>query len=58
MKIAFVTDDEKKISRHFGRAKYYTIITMEDGKIVSRVKRDKMGHAQFSGEPHEQEKDI
>ncbi len=53
MKIAAVTDDGITISRHFGRAQYYVVITVEDGKIVSREMRDKMGHAQFAGQHEE-----
>ena len=55
MKIAFVTDDRVTISQHFGRARYYEILTVEDGKVVNRERRDKMGHAQFAGEPHAEE---
>lgn len=53
MKIAAVTDDRITISQHFGRAPMYLVVTVEDGKVVSREARDKMGHAQFSGEGHE-----
>jgi predicted Fe-Mo cluster-binding NifX family protein len=55
MKIAVITDDEHTISRHFGRAPYYLILTVENGQIVQRERRDKLGHAQFSNEPHEPE---
>jgi predicted Fe-Mo cluster-binding NifX family protein len=55
MKIAVITDDERTISQHFGRAPYYVVVTVEDGKIVSRERRDKMGHAHFSNEPHAEE---
>ena len=54
MKIAAVSEDGVTISQHFGRAPFYVIVTVEDGKIVAREKRDKMGHAQFAGEPHEE----
>jgi predicted Fe-Mo cluster-binding NifX family protein len=54
MKIATVSEDGVTISQHFGRAPFYVVVTVEDGKIVAREKRDKMGHAQFSGEPHEE----
>ncbi|MGI5916282.1 MAG: NifB/NifX family molybdenum-iron cluster-binding protein [Anaerolineae bacterium] len=47
MKIACVTDDGQTISAHFGRAAYYAVITVEDGQIVSRELRDKMGHTHF-----------
>lgn len=47
MKIAVITDDGTNISRHFGRAPFYAVFTIEDGKIVKREVRDKMGHHQF-----------
>jgi len=40
MKIAVISDDGKTISRHFGRAPYYLVLTVEDGKIVAREQRD------------------
>jgi predicted Fe-Mo cluster-binding NifX family protein len=49
MKIAAVTDDGSSISEHFGRASYYAVLTVEDGKIVERELRDKLGHSQFAG---------
>ena len=55
MKIAIITDDGKTISQHFGRAPYYLVLTIEEGKIVSREMRDKMGHNQFSAQPHTEE---
>jgi predicted Fe-Mo cluster-binding NifX family protein len=54
MKIAAVSEDGVTISQHFGRAPLYVVITIEEGKIISRKTRDKMGHAQFSGEKHEE----
>ena len=36
MKIAVVTDDQQTVSRHFGRAPYYLVFTVENGAIVSR----------------------
>jgi predicted Fe-Mo cluster-binding NifX family protein len=53
MKIAVITDDERTISQHFGRAPYYVVATIENGQIVDRERRDKLGHAHFSNEPHE-----
>jgi predicted Fe-Mo cluster-binding NifX family protein len=47
MKIAAITDDGTTISQHFGRAPYYTVLTIEDDQIVSREMRDKLGHRQF-----------
>lgn len=54
MKIAAVSDDGSTISQHFGRAPFYVVVTIDDGKIVTREKRDKMGHAQFANEPHDE----
>ena len=47
MKIAFVTDDGKKITQHFGRAGKYLVIEIDDGKETSRELRDKLGHTHF-----------
>ena len=55
MKIAVITDDGRQISRHFGRAPYYLVVTVENGQVVSRETRPKLGHAQFSGEGHSEE---
>ncbi|MCX6382963.1 MAG: NifB/NifX family molybdenum-iron cluster-binding protein [Actinobacteria bacterium] len=49
MKIAFVSEDGNTISQHFGRAPFYIILTIENGKIIAREKRDKIGHNQFIG---------
>jgi predicted Fe-Mo cluster-binding NifX family protein len=49
MKIAVITDDGKTVSQHFGRAPFYSVFTIESGKIVTREMRDKLGHNQFSG---------
>ena len=53
MKIAVITDDGTTISQHFGRAQYYMVCTVEDGKIVAREMRDKMGHQHFTSEAHD-----
>ena len=52
IKIAFVTDDGTTISPHFGRARYFEVITVENGRISRREKREKTGHHTFSGEEH------
>lgn len=52
MKIAFISDDGRTISRHFGRAAYYVVLTIENGKVVQKETRSKLGHTQFS-EHHE-----
>jgi predicted DNA-binding protein (UPF0251 family)/predicted Fe-Mo cluster-binding NifX family protein len=44
MKIAVVTDDGTTICQHFGRALYYTVVTIDNGKVVSKEQRNKAGH--------------
>ena len=53
MKIACITDDGRTISQHFGRAPYYAVLTVENGQIVKRELRDKLGHAHFVGQEAE-----
>lgn len=55
MKIAAITEDGKTISQHFGRAPYYLVATVENGEIIERELRDKLGHNQFANQPHEAE---
>lgn len=55
MKIAAVSEDGVTISQHFGRAPFYVVVTVEEGKIIAHELRDKMGHAQFTGEPHSEQ---
>jgi len=52
MKIAAITDDGNIISQHFGRAQYYLVATVENGEIVDRDLREKLGHAKFASDPH------
>ncbi len=52
MKIAAITDEGTTISQHFGRAEYYLVITVEEGQIVDRELRHKLGHNQFASNPH------
>ncbi|MBL0177097.1 MAG: dinitrogenase iron-molybdenum cofactor biosynthesis protein [Ignavibacteria bacterium] len=53
MKIAAVSEDGSTISRHFGRAPYYVVVTVENGLITAKETRDKLGHAQFASGEHE-----
>jgi predicted Fe-Mo cluster-binding NifX family protein len=57
MKIAVVSEDGKTISQHFGRATIYVVVTVENGKVISKENRDKMGHQHFAAAeghaPHE-----
>ncbi|MCJ7696241.1 MAG: NifB/NifX family molybdenum-iron cluster-binding protein [Anaerolineaceae bacterium] len=55
MKIAVITDDGKSISQHFGRAPFYVVITVEDGKIENRELRSKIGHDHFQNQSHGEE---
>ena len=50
--IALVTDDGTTISQHFGRAKFFEVLIVENGKIVKREHREKMGHHNFTQEEH------
>ena len=55
LKIAAITDDGRTISQHFGRASHYLVATVENGQIVNRELREKLGHAHLVNEPHEVE---
>ena len=55
VKIAAVSEDGVTISQHFGRAPFYVVVTVQDGRIVTREQRDKLGHAQFAADPHAEE---
>lgn len=43
MKIAFVSDNGTTISRHFGRARQYVVVTLAEGQEVAREVRTKTG---------------
>jgi predicted Fe-Mo cluster-binding NifX family protein len=54
MKIAAITEDGITVSQHFGRAPYYLVLTVEDGRVVSKERRDKAGHHTFAaGQQHD-----
>jgi predicted Fe-Mo cluster-binding NifX family protein len=54
MKLAIVTDDGDYVSQHFGRARYFKIYTIEDGKITGSELRERTaGH--FGGHHHHHE---
>ena len=44
IKIAAVTDDGTSICAHFGRANYYEVLTVTDGKVTARERREKPNH--------------
>jgi predicted Fe-Mo cluster-binding NifX family protein len=52
LKIAAVSDDGMDISQHFGRASYYVVLTVEEGKIVDSETRSKAGHHTFAAQGH------
>jgi len=52
LKIAVISDDEVSISQHFGRAPYYVVLTVEEGKIVDSETRPKAGHHTFAAQEH------
>jgi predicted Fe-Mo cluster-binding NifX family protein len=52
VKIAAVSDDGFNISQHFGRAPFYVVLNVEEGKIVDREKRPKTGHHAFAVREH------
>jgi uncharacterized protein len=41
MKIAAVSDDGKTICAHFGQARQYVVLTVEEGKVVGKEVRDR-----------------
>jgi predicted Fe-Mo cluster-binding NifX family protein len=43
-KIAFPTDDGETISRHFGQATHFTVLTLSDGRLGAPEVRDKASH--------------
>lgn len=53
MKIAVITNDGKTISQHFGRATYYLVLTIEEGKVIHKDLREKSGHRHFVSQHEE-----
>jgi len=63
VKIAIVTNDSRSISAHFGRARRYLVLTVEQGAVVAREEREKPAHShshhhhdhdQHDGHDHDQ----
>ena len=57
--IALPTEDGATLCQHFGRARYYKVVEVTDGKVVSTELRDKFAHvcgdpAMDSGLTHEE----
>ncbi len=55
MTIAIATDDGTTISSHFGRARYFEVVTVQDGAITKKERREKPGHHSFAGQEHHDE---
>ena len=53
MKIAFITDDGKSISQHFGRASHYLVVKVAEGQVIDREMREKLGHTNYAKDHHE-----
>ena len=49
MKIAVASDDGVTVNQHFGRAPYYVVATVQDGKVTGKERRAKAGHHTFTG---------
>ncbi len=48
--IAIATDDGVTVSSHFGRALFYEVLNLSDGKVVKRERREKASHLIFASE--------
>lgn len=51
-KIAVASDDGRIVSQHFGRARGYVVLTLENGHVEKREFRDKLSHMDFGNEHH------
>jgi predicted Fe-Mo cluster-binding NifX family protein len=52
-KIAIATEDGVHVSAHFGRAPYFQVVTIQDGKIVASERREKSHHPGGHHEHHD-----
>jgi len=52
LKFAAISDDGVHVSQHFGRAPYYVVLTVEEGKVVDSETRLKAGHQTFAPQGH------
>ncbi len=44
VKLAIPTDDGETVSRHFGQAKYFRVLTLEEGQVTQTELRPKASH--------------
>ncbi len=49
IKVAIISDDQRTISKHFGRAGHYVVLTIVNGQVMNRETRDKLRHSDFAG---------
>jgi predicted Fe-Mo cluster-binding NifX family protein len=42
--IAIPTDDGTTISSHLGQARFFLVVSLEDGKVLSSERREKVSH--------------
>lgn len=54
-RIAVVSDDNQNISQHFGRASFFVVFEIKEGKVVNRETRQKTGHQQYKNSVSENE---
>ena len=52
MKVAVVSDDERTISPHFGRALHYVVYEVANGSVQAKEVRAKTGHGPGGHEHH------
>jgi predicted Fe-Mo cluster-binding NifX family protein len=55
MKIAIVTDDGQSVSPHFGRARAYLVITLEEGEVTGQEVRPKSAPHLDGGASHRED---
>lgn len=53
MRIAVVTDDGKTVSKHFGRAAHFAVLSLEGGQIRDVQMRPNPGRERLDTEAHE-----
>ena len=51
VKIAFPTEDDETISAHFGRAPFFTVVTLNEGEAPQFEKRSKAFHGSTEHTP-------
>lgn len=57
MKIAIASNDKINVEDHFGGSNI-VVVTVEDGKIVNKELREKVGHNDYATEEHHPQTDA